>query len=113
MRLETEKHFNRLNPAQAERIAMLMEEAGEIVQACGKVLRHGYESHNPNDAQSSSNRHHLHKEIRDIEAIIEMMRSAHDLSGVQPATVTETIRKKMRYTHHQEAALASLTEASE
>ena len=99
----SDKHFNGLNPAQAERIAMLMEEAGEIVQACGKILRHGFESYNPNDQNSSSNRQHLNKEIRDIEAIIEMMRSAHDLSGVQPSSVSSTILKKMKYTHHQEA----------
>lgn len=99
----TGKHFNGLTPAQAERIAMLMEEAGEIIHACGKVLRHGYESVNPDDHQSPSNRQHLNKEIRDFEAIVSMMKEAGDLWGHQPRSVAEVVQKKLRYTHHQTA----------
>jgi hypothetical protein len=36
-----------LNPAQAERLAILAEECGEIVQVIGKILRHGFESTHP------------------------------------------------------------------
>ena len=35
-------HFNKLTPAQAERLAILIEECGEVIQAATKILRHGY-----------------------------------------------------------------------
>jgi hypothetical protein len=41
------QHFNGLTPAEAERLALLAEECGEVIQAIGKVLRHGYESRHP------------------------------------------------------------------
>ena len=42
--MQSEVHvtpFNGLTPAEAERLALLMEECGEVVQIIGKVLRHG------------------------------------------------------------------------
>ncbi len=42
-------HFNRLTPAEAERLAMLAEEAAEVIQIVGKILRHGYASYHPDD----------------------------------------------------------------
>ena len=41
------KHFNQLTPAEAERLALLLEELGEAQQAIGKILRHGYASTHP------------------------------------------------------------------
>lgn len=35
------RHFNNLTPGEAERLAMLAEECGEVIQAVGKILRHG------------------------------------------------------------------------
>ena len=35
--------FNQLDCAAAERLAVLAEEAGEVVQAVTKILRHGYD----------------------------------------------------------------------
>jgi hypothetical protein len=40
-----EMAFNRLSDGQAERLAMMIEEAGEIAQAAAKALRHGLESY--------------------------------------------------------------------
>jgi hypothetical protein len=37
--------FNQLTDAEAERLALLAEECGEVVQVIGKILRHGYESY--------------------------------------------------------------------
>ena len=63
---------NALSDAEAERLAMLSEEAGEIalaagiiiaagkiVQAVGKVLRNGYAGVNPQDRSSPNNRRQL------------------------------------------------------
>lgn len=41
------KNFNGLSPAETERLALLSEEMGEVQQAIGKILRHGYESIHP------------------------------------------------------------------
>jgi len=46
-------HFNQLTPAEAERLALLMEECGEVVQAIGKILRHGYDSYHPDGGESN------------------------------------------------------------
>lgn len=62
-------HFNGLSPQQAELLAMLSEEAGEIVQAIGKILRHGYESTHPDGGPT--NRDSLERELGDLRAIVE------------------------------------------
>lgn len=40
-------HFNKLTPAEAERIALLAEECAEVIHVCGKILRHGLDSKPP------------------------------------------------------------------
>ena len=39
-------HFNGLSESEQERLSILIEECGEVVQAACKILRHGYESFN-------------------------------------------------------------------
>ena len=72
------KHFNGLSPAEGERLAMLIKECGEIIQAAGKVLRHGYESHQGDGGPS--NRLSLCREIEDVQAVIAAMDWAGDVS---------------------------------
>lgn len=95
------EHFNGLTPAEAERIAMLMEEAGEIVQACGKILRHGYESHHPDGGQT--NRDELIHELIDLSAVAFGMTLYGDIE--LPPVLEEQLHaawgRKLRYTHHQ------------
>ena len=47
-------HFNGLTPAEAERLAMLAEECGEVIQMVGKILRHGYDSYHPADPNTTN-----------------------------------------------------------
>lgn len=54
------QHFNQLTPAEAERLALLAEECGEVIQAIGKILRHGYESRHPDGGPT--NREALERE---------------------------------------------------
>lgn len=93
----TAETFNQLTPAEAERLAMLAEEAGEIVQAVGKVLRHGYSSTHPDGGPD--NRVLLHKEVSDLLAIAQTMVATGDLTQLSKAQ--DVWRKKLRYTHHQ------------
>ena len=54
------EHFNKLTPAELERIALLAEECGEVIQAVNKIIRHGYESSHPD--HDENNRYDLEKE---------------------------------------------------
>jgi hypothetical protein len=47
--------FNRLELAEAESLTLIAEEAGEIVQAVGKILRHGLYTHDPADDSGNDN----------------------------------------------------------
>jgi len=64
-------HFNRLTEAEAERLAILIEECGEVTQAACKILRHGYESTNPKaitpiEEDPETNRSALERELGDL-----------------------------------------------
>lgn len=88
------EHFSKLTASEAELLAMLMEECGEVVQACGKILRHGYESHHPFDKSMGSNRQQLAKELRDVEAIASMLRSSGALGGTVTEPIGAVVHKK-------------------
>lgn len=93
-----EAHFNKLEPAEAERLAMLAEEAGEIVQIVGKILRHGYQSYHP-DQPATTNRMLLEKEVCDLYAVVTLMAEAGDVPYC--AALDTHIAKKLRFAHHQ------------
>lgn len=89
-------HFNQLTPAEAERLAYLLEELGEAQQAIGKILRHGYESTHP--AGGPTNRVLLENELGDIVKALILMKSDLNLTRIwssQPGP------KLFRYLHHQ------------
>jgi len=93
-------HFNQLTPAQAERLAMVAEECAEVIQIVGKILRHGYDSHHPNDPLST-NRDLLGRELTDLYAVA----SALCRDGVPEGSLHDQDRawmKKLRFAHHQE-----------
>lgn len=76
-------NFNGLTPAETERLAILMEEASEVVKVCAKILRHGWA---PTDRSVSpvvayDNRHDLELEMGDYAQAQEMMLSAGDVGG--------------------------------
>lgn len=98
------ENFNGLTPAESERLAMLAEEAGEIVQIVGKILRHGYESYHPDDPSKKQNRWILQDEINDLVGVVYGMQASADLSVM---TMQEHHRitaweRKLKYSHHQE-----------
>lgn len=59
------QHFNKLTPAQAERLALLSEECGGVIQVIGKILRHGFDSTHPE--RGRTNRQWLEKELGGVE----------------------------------------------
>jgi len=73
-------HFNKLSPAEQERLVLLMEESGEVIQICSKILRHGYESYHPKDPMKTSNRILLSEEIGHIMHACDRMYSSSDIN---------------------------------
>ena len=95
------EHFNKLSPAQAERLAILSEECGELIQAIGKILRHGYNSHNPNDMDHLGNRHDLERECADVMAAMEMLARDGDVDREKVSNLMPVkLRSVQKYMHH-------------
>ena len=93
-------HFNKITPAEAERLAMLAEECGEVIQIVGKILRHGYDSYHPVNPRVS-NRDLLAKELRDVNAVLMAM-GRKELREYSVQDVIGVWERKLQYTHHQE-----------
>lgn len=94
------KSFNKLSPAEAERLALLAEEAGEVVQVIGKILRHGYESYHPRGADT--NRQLLVAELGDLYAALQMMTKAKDIKMIEVLDAAADKAKRVsKYLHHQ------------
>ena len=102
-------HFNGLTPAEAERIAVLIEEAAEVQQIACKILRHGYRSGNPDlivnqgkQGVTLTNREMLEKEIGHLKSATHRLYAAGDIVKER---VTYHERRKDdtggRYMHHQ------------
>lgn len=67
------EHFNGLTEGEQERLVILMEECNEVGSIIGKILRHGYESTNPDGDTSITNRVLLTKELGDVMQAIDML----------------------------------------
>lgn len=93
-----------MTEAERERLAMLAEEAGEIVQMVGKILRHGYESYHPNDPNKITNRVHLTNELNDINGVLFGMCKYNDLNvhDFSVANAASAWLRKVKWSHHQE-----------
>lgn len=90
-------HFNGLTPAQAELLAMLAEECGEVIQVVGKILRHGYESYHP-DRPHITNHDLLAAELTDLSAVLGRIVLVEKLPF---GDVEKAWAKKMTFAHHQ------------
>lgn len=100
-------HFNNLTEKEAELLALLAEECGEVVQAVGKVLRHGYDSVNPllavpDDENPVTNQMLLEKEIGHIICAMRKMRANGNLREYEiDRYADEKATGIKRWLHHQ------------
>lgn len=91
---------NKLSPAEIERLALLAEECGEVVQVIGKILRHGYESYHPRG--NETNRQLLTSETGDLYAALKMMTDAGDMKMLEVLDSAEDKAQRVgQYLHHQ------------
>lgn len=97
------KYNNGLTDAQLERLAILAEEAGEVQQIIGKIIRHGYESRNPLVKNSQTNRQLLEKELGDFAHVKYLMMERGDLSA-RNISVAQDLKSRsvIPYLHHQD-----------
>lgn len=88
------------NTPLQERLAILSEECGEVVQAIGKILRHGLDS---KWEDNPSNRELLEEELGDVQHAIAMLTQ---LGDIDPDKIDYYQRAKCsrikRYLHHEE-----------
>lgn len=95
--------FNGLTPAQAEVLALLSEEAAEVIQAVQKIMRHGINSVNPTKP-FRSNIQHLCKELGDL-AVAKALCSKY-IYGVSELDIEarqSKLRRIDRWLHHASA----------
>ncbi len=88
-----------------ERLAFVAEECAEAIQIAGKIVRHGYESSDPTQARSPTNRRMLESELADIQFAISLLAQAGD---VAPRNIESALSARFanpgRYMHHQAPA---------
>lgn len=95
-----------LTPAERERLTLIAEEAGEVVQAVTKVLRHGYYDYNPFDENKVPNKEKLEKEIGDLVGVIQFALENADLSGAEISRHSSIkMLNAAKYLHHNEVGL--------
>lgn len=95
------EHFNSLTEAEQERLSILIEECGEVVQAACKILRHGYESDN-SGLNRENNRQALERELGDLGHAIRRMEIAADLNPLAIAARAASKPERIKpYLHHQ------------
>lgn len=92
----------KLTLSELERLAILSEEMGEVQQIIGKIIRHGYDSKNPNDINSYTNRKLLEKEIGDVLYSVDLIIQNNDVSE-RRITIQKALKEKSikKYLHHQ------------
>ena len=96
--------FNNLTFGEAERLAYLSEELGEAIQAIGKILRHGYNSTNPDSAKFLHNRDQLESDLGDINAALGLMFGYGDINPYKIKSYCSTKSEVItRYLHHCES----------
>lgn len=100
--------MNKLSDAENERLALLLEECGEVIQIIGKIQRHGYDSHDPTDEGGPSNRKLLEREIADVVQAVDLLAGAEDIDPLSVATRLDlrwiTVQE---YLHYQPISLFS------
>lgn len=100
-------HFNNLTPAEAERLALVIEECSEVIHVCGKILRHGFDSVNPivnpaHGINTLTNRERLQNEIGDLRAVIRLMINCNDILEGDIIRASQAKNKRMEpWLHHQ------------
>lgn len=106
-------HFNQLSASEAEALALIAEEAAEIVLAVTKTLRHGLGSTHPDDPDGEDNRQMIEREIGDLRAVVDIALSKKMFSATKiEAARKAKLRRVRQYLHHVRFPLGELLQLS-
>lgn len=87
-----------MNEAELERLALLLEEAGEVQQVIGKILRHGWNSRYP--ITGTTNREKFREEIIDLMAALSLLVQENDMVLPTDEEFNATVARKNNWLHH-------------
>lgn len=100
------EHFPELTPVEVELLALLAEECGELVQAIGKILRHGLTSYHP-EHPDQSNRARLAHEMGDVRAAMILVCEAGIVAKTRVhERADDKLRRVNDYLHHAVVPMA-------
>jgi hypothetical protein len=74
------KHINKLTAAEAERLALLAKEMGDVIQLVGNIFLNGYE-HESCAESDSTNRDFLEHHLGNVEHVIERLCNSKDIDA--------------------------------
>ncbi len=98
--MSAELPFNKLSPAEAERLDLLAEELAETIQAIGKIKRHGYDNYHPETR--TPNRVSLEVELGHVLHAVERMATAGDIKRAHVVGAADEKAKSIgKWLHHQ------------
>lgn len=90
---------NDLSPAQLERLALLIEEASEVIHIAAKIQRHGRHSRHPDTGVG--NVELLERELGDLQFAIRLMMRRGDVSAGAIEGHAFTKRERVKpFLHH-------------
>lgn len=101
------EYFCNLTPKELELLAIGSEECGEVVQIIGKILRHGLDSHHPDDVNKEHNSIHLIRELSHVvwisSKIMSILEKRNNIDSTKMMIdfFFEKENKAKKYLHHQ------------
>lgn len=99
---EARSEFPGLSPAEIERLVILAQQCGEVVQACATIMRHGYESCSPLDERCKPNRIMLERKVGGLRGVVDLMTQRGDMKPQELAAWRARKRSVLaKGTHHQ------------
>lgn len=100
--MKMKQQFNGLTPAEHERLSLLFEECGEVIQIVGKIMRHGFNSCHPEGV--TTNRELLEKELGHVAFAASFMCQHGDIEEMEVTRHTKAKEKNVNpYLHHNNA----------
>lgn len=91
-----------ITKAEYERLFHLTEECSEVIKACMKICRHGWESKDPTNPNHPGNRADLERELADVTAAVLKMDVAKDIILNSILYQAQSKHGKNDYMHYQE-----------
>ena len=93
----------KLTEAEKELFYCLMEECGEVIHVCAKILRHGPMKNNPDILISPNNLEEFHIEVSDILIVLDIMKKNKMFNETKAIQYFEKRKsRKKQYMHFQE-----------